>query len=103
MTPGGWAVIATHSDDARTWLRNYHGSIDATALLLAFDAGQKMALTDAGNDFLQMADDGIETRANRAVARVLLERAKRIGKAFHQYAPTRPDASESFLTLKEKP
>lgn len=27
------------SAEARNWLINYHGSIDATALLLAFDAG----------------------------------------------------------------
>ena len=27
------------SSESRKWLNNYHGSIDATALLLAFDAG----------------------------------------------------------------
>lgn len=33
------------TDDAATrWLRNYHGSIDSTALLLAFRAGQKAAI-----------------------------------------------------------
>jgi hypothetical protein len=33
---------------ARDWLANYHGSIDATALLLAFKAGNRAALTAAG-------------------------------------------------------
>jgi len=31
------------SEDAYKWLQNYHGSIDATALLLAYDAGRKDA------------------------------------------------------------
>jgi len=28
------------SQEAINWLRNYHGSIDSTALLMAFDAGK---------------------------------------------------------------
>ena len=32
------------SDEAKAWNRNYHGSIDTTALLLAFDAGRRSAL-----------------------------------------------------------
>jgi hypothetical protein len=29
------------SSEALEWLRNYHGSIDSTALLLAFEAGRR--------------------------------------------------------------
>jgi len=35
------------TDQARRWLANYHGSIDATALLLAFDAGRESAARTA--------------------------------------------------------
>jgi hypothetical protein len=33
--------VKTFSAKAHEWLRNYHGSIDSTALLLAYDAGRR--------------------------------------------------------------
>ncbi|TIH26032.1 hypothetical protein [Subtercola vilae] len=34
------------TDEAYEWLRGYHGSIDSTALLLAYEAGQANYFTD---------------------------------------------------------
>lgn len=31
------------STEATEWLQNYHGSLDSTAILMAFDAGQQCA------------------------------------------------------------
>jgi hypothetical protein len=43
------------SSEALVWLRNYHGSIDSTALLLAFEAGRR---AEAHDDALEEADRG---------------------------------------------
>lgn len=58
------------TDDAATrWLRNYHGSIDSTALLLAFRAGQKAAQPDGESswigDHLRARAAAIESGADR--------------------------------------
>lgn len=58
------------TDDAATrWLRNYHGSIDSTALLLAFRAGQKAARPDSETswigDHLRARAAAIESGADR--------------------------------------
>lgn len=58
------------TDDAATrWLRNYHGSIDSTALLLAFRAGQKAATPDGESswigDHLRARAAAIESGADR--------------------------------------
>ena len=59
------------SEDAYKWLQNYHGSIDATALLLAYDAGARETRKEysqgsvtreewqAVRDKLQKAEDAI--------------------------------------------
>lgn len=39
------------TEAARRWLRNYNGSIDATAIQLAFDAGQRQGLVDLADDY----------------------------------------------------
>jgi hypothetical protein len=69
--------VRSFSEESKRWLRNYNGSIDATAILLAFDAGQNQALADAANSFDARLPDG--TGNGRAynsytVARMLRER-----------------------------
>lgn len=42
MSDGEW----TFSAEAQEWLRGYHGPIDSTALLIAFDAGRRQGQLD---------------------------------------------------------
>ena len=42
-TPTGDEREGKFSAEAFGWIRNYHGSVDSTALLMAFDAGRRVA------------------------------------------------------------